>query len=186
MRLLVVLLCLCGMVSTAKADGLPDPSNCSVEPCDTYSGLVSSPFAGDPPAAIEFVVGVLNELGDPIPNAFVEVIFGQHARHFFCPDAVLSGRTDPNGRVTLALAVGGWTIAPDAVQIRADNVVIRSYSNSKSPDFTTDGHVGLADLVYFGAGFQAGASGCTDLNNDGVTGLTDFSLYGACHGRGCR
>jgi hypothetical protein len=185
-----VVLAVIGLVLSMGIAGatVPDPENCSVEPCDTIDGVVISPYTGTPPAAIVFTANIRNSNNDPIPNAFVELIFSTPGNHFFCGSAVLTGTTDANGNVSFAVAGGGCTLGTNAMKIRANNVEIRAYPSVKSPDYNGvagDGQVALVDFTVFGNAYVAGAPGCTNYFNDGSTGLTDFTCFGACWGANC-
>lgn len=173
----------CGIASAT----VPDPANCSVVPCDTYDGLITCPYEGTPPSAIEFTVNVRNADNDPIPNAFVEIWFGVPGNHCFCASVVLTGTTDGNGNVDFAIAAGGCTMAVGAAVVRANNVDIRTYGNSKSPDYTavSDCQVGLADLSVFGGAYGGPGPDCHDYDNDNAVGLADFMIFGQCYGLGC-
>ena len=167
---------------------VPDPNNCSVLPPDTFDGVITSPYTGTPPTAIEFNVNVRNANNDPIPNAFVELILGVPGNHCLCPAAVLTGTTDANGDVGFAIAAGGCTIGANAIKVRANNVDIRAYANLKSPDWDgtmADCTVGLTDFTFFGGAYVIGAPGCSDYYNDGATDLGDFTTFGACWARTC-
>ncbi len=167
---------------------VPDPANCSVTPCDTFNGVIISPFSGTAPSSIMFTANVRNNNNDPIPNAFVELIFGTPGNHFFCASAVLTGTTNANGDVSFAVAAGGCTMGANAITIRANNVPIRTYVNVKSPDYdgvAGNGAVVLADFTVFGNAYVTGAPGCTDYYNDGATGLGDFTAFGSCWARTC-
>jgi hypothetical protein len=165
---------------------VPDPDLCSVLPCDTFGspagaapGMVvyPEPIVGGTAA---FTVNVRNADNDPIPDAFVELIFGTPANHYMCPDLVLTGTTDLNGNVDFNLSMGGCTISPNAVKVRANGLDIRTYENVKSMDYAggSDGKVDLGDFIGFGADFSAGAPGCYDFFNDGTTGLEEFIAVG--------
>lgn len=185
-----VVLAVIGLVLSVGIAGatVPDPDFCSVEPCDTIDGVIVSPFSGAAPVAIQFTANIRNSNNDPIPNAFVELIFGTPGNHFFCTSAVLTGTTDANGDVTFGVAAGGCTMGANAIKVRANNVDIRTYTNVKSPDFdgvSGNGQVVLADFTVFGNAYVLGAPGCTDYYNDGATGLTDFTAFGACWAQVC-
>lgn len=185
-----VVLAVIGLVLSVGIAGatVPDPELCSVEPCDTIDGIIISPYSGAAPTVIEFTANVRNSNNDPIPNAFVELVFGTPGNHFFCTSAVLTGTTDANGDVSFAVAAGGCTMGANAVKIRANNVDIRTYENVKSPDFdgvAGNGQVVLADFTTFGNAYVTGAPGCTDYFNDGSTSLGDFSAFGLCWAQVC-
>jgi hypothetical protein len=155
-----------------------DPSQCSALPCDLFYGMIFTPYGEsvDPPLLSEVNVTVRNWNGQPVPNAYVEVVVGTPGNHLFCAHAVLSAITDDEGQATLNIAGGGCTEDNYAVRIIANGVPIRQYENLKSPDYADgpDGEVSLPDFVTFGNAMMAGAPGCTDYFNDGVTGLDDF------------
>jgi hypothetical protein len=185
-----VVLAVIGLVLSVGIAGatVPDPDNCSVEPCDTINGVVVSPYSGTAPASVVFTANIRNSNNDPIPNAFVELIFGTPGNHFFCGSAVLTGTTDANGDVTFAVAAGGCTMGANAMKIRANQVEVRNYPNVKSPDYNGvagDGMVVLADFTTFGNAYVTGAPGCTDYYNDGVTGLPEFTTFGGCWAKAC-
>jgi hypothetical protein len=184
----VVLAVVIGLVFAAGAANatIPDPDLCTVDPCDSFLGVVTypDPLAG---GSAEFTVNVRNGDNDPIPNAFVEVVFLVQANHVFCGDVVLDGNTDALGNVVFNISAGGCTDGVDAVQIIANGTPLRTYANAKSADWdsTTDGIVGLSDFIFFGGNYDPGIAGCTDLFNSGGTGLDDFIGFGEAWGRQC-
>lgn len=185
-----VVLAVIGLVLSIGIAGatVPAPENCSVEPLDTINGVIIAPYDGAVPSSIVFNCNIRNANNDPIPNAFVEVVFGTPGNHFLCAGAVLTGTTDANGDVSFAIAAGGCTVGANALTIRANNTPIRTTENVKSADFngtSGDGQVALADFTVFGNAYVAGAPGCTDYYNDGATGLSDFTAFGNVWGLNC-
>ncbi len=114
-----------------------------------------------------------------MPGQTVEILL---AGHYICPGAVLSGVTNPAGRVRLSLFGGGCTESmPLAAVIKVGGMVVRSYDNIKSPDYNGaagDGAVDLSDLVAFTSAFLGAPGDCHDYDNDEVTGLSDLVLFG--------
>lgn len=184
-----VVLAVVGLVLTCGIANatVPDPELCAVTPCDTFDGVVTCPYDGVAPSATDFTVNVRNADNDPIPNAFVEIIFGTPGNHYLCPAVVLSGTTDTDGNVDFNVAAGGCTEGGAAIKIRANNVDIRTWMYVKSPDYdgSANGAVELTDFTFFGAALVASAPGCTDYYNDGATGLPDFTTFGECWGKSC-
>jgi hypothetical protein len=180
---------LIGLVFTAGAANatIPDPDLCTVDPCDTFFGLVTYPDPL-PGGSAEFTVNVRNGDNDPIPNAFTEVVFMVAANHFFCPGVVLDGNTDDVGNITFNISAGGCTEGMDAVQIISNGTLIRTYTNAKSADWapTANGNVELPDFIFFGGNYDPTIAGCTDLFNSGGTGLDDFIGFGEAWGHVCQ
>ncbi|MBD3336563.1 MAG: hypothetical protein GF355_13705 [Candidatus Eisenbacteria bacterium] len=185
MRLVLAVFGLAVLVGTAGAT-IPDAGLCSVDPLDEIGGMLVCP---DPPAAFaEFTVNVRNGDNEPIPDAFVELVFGVPGNHTFCASAVLTGTTDAMGNVTFNVTAGGCTEAADAVRIVANSVEIRSYDFVKSPDFdgASDGEVVLSDFIVFGGAYSTGAGGCHDYDANGSTELPDFIVFGQGWGHACQ
>jgi len=189
-----VLVVMVGLISLGIANAtIPDEDLCTVLPCDTFSGMVTSPdhMGGvlNPPDATEFTVTAVNGQGGVIPDAYVEILFGTPGNHEFCPTAVLTGTTDAGGQLVMNIGAGGCTTGASAVRVRVNNVVIRTWQNVKSADYDgagPDGTVGLGDFVFFAGQYNSGAAGCTDFFNDGVTNLGDFVFFAACYAHACQ
>jgi hypothetical protein len=190
-----VVLAVIGLVFTVGIANatVPDPTLCSVEPCDSFGdppgsapGMVVYPCPV-PGGSAEFVCNIRNADNDPIPDAFVEINILVPANHCICPEAVLTGTTDALGNVTFNISAGGCTFGMDAVEIIANGMVIRTYQNLKSPDWdsTSDCDVDLADYIVFGTAFSTGAPGCHDYFNDGSCELGDFIVFGEAWGHVC-
>jgi len=182
---LAVVIGLVFLVGAANAT-IPDETLCTVDPCDSFGGVVTypNPVAG---GAAEFTCNIRNGDNNPIPNAYVQVEFMVPANHFFCPDVVLDGNTDAVGNITFNISAGGCTEGMDAVQIIANGYLIRTYQNAKSADWapTANGSVELGDLIYFGGNFNPPMPGCSDYFNDNTTGLDDFIAFGEMWGHFC-
>jgi len=143
-----------------------------------------------------FTVTVKDNACNPLPNILVEVIVkGQVTGQIrLCAGAILSGRTNANGDIMFNIPGGGCSKVVNALEIRANNVVIRSYDVVVSPDYNgsdnvgqagrSDLQVGLTDFVAFVAAYSGGPS-CHDYNNDGLTSLIDFTLFGLLYGVRC-
>ncbi len=157
---------------------VPDPANCTCDPCDAIGGMFTYPDP-IPGGLADVTLNVRNADNDPIPGAFVEILFGVPANHFFCSDLVLTGTTGPTGNITFSMSMGGCTEAAGAVVIRANGVPIRDYPNVKSADWdgTANGVVSGTDFTVFKNAFFAGVPGCTDYYNDGATGGVEFTAF---------
>lgn len=165
-------------VSNATAQ-IPDPAFCNVNPCDALNGVILCPDTPNPIPTTLVDVVVRNFAGNPIPGAFVEMTF-HHPAILLCQGAVLSGITNAAGQVQLRTAGGGCAAGvPNAAQIRANGVLIRSYSNVKSPDWDgvqADLVVDAADQAFFSNCF-VGYCPCADYNNSGAMELADLALF---------
>ena len=186
---IIALLCVAFLAPAggAHASDVPDPDECTVEPCDAYGGVLTCPHgpggAGPDPTAFTVTI---RRFGQPLPNTLVEVVLLNASGHTVCPGAVLTGSTDEHGQASFNLAIGGCSPdGPAALRILGNSVVIRHYDRILSPDQDADGRVGLADFVLFGAGFGGSGLPCADYNNDGLASLADFVTFAACFGREC-
>ncbi|MEZ4648984.1 MAG: hypothetical protein R3E97_09420 [Candidatus Eisenbacteria bacterium] len=180
---LLALLCLLSIIVTprALADGVPDPPNNRVSPCDELNGMVLAPNSPNPAPASEIQVLVVNNANDPIPNASVVVELWVGPIQL-CPNGVFTATTDAQGIAYLTLAGGGCRAGVAlAGVIKANGVAIRNYENVKSPDFDGAGSdlvVNLADLVQFSAEFLGDAPAvCHDYDNNGATNLGDLIIF---------
>ncbi len=182
------LLCLCGTLARAA---IPDPEDCSVEPCDTIDSVTLCPHRDDPGEYFAINVHLADHGHSPIPYARVEVILGYPNAHYVCPAAQFVYYADANGDARLTLPVGGCVLGEaGAFVIRVEGVDIRSYGDVRSPDFDGsqgDGQVTLADFMAFGAERRScsGEDCCFDFNNNGVMELADQVVFSAGWGRGC-
>ena len=171
--------------SPVLTTNIPDPSACTVTPCDQMVGVVVSPNVPNPIPATEVEVVVRNQTGSPIADA--AVVFQNLDNDLVCPSAVLSGTTDAAGRVRFTLAGGGCkSDVPLAAVIKANGVSIRNYRNVKSPDFDGAGgdlKVDISDLVAFSAEFVGtSAPDCHDYENSGTTNLADLIIFAPAFG----
>jgi len=145
--------------------------------------------AADPgPELSEFEVILRTDEGNPIPGVFVEVVFENHTDLFLCPDAVLTGVTDVNGRAVFNIAGGGCSLGQDVVWIIGNGVPFRVYNRVISPDLPPpgDGVVGIVDFIYFAQRYGQAGDGCTDYDGDGWTGLVEFIVFGAAWTHSCQ
>jgi hypothetical protein len=141
-----------------------------------------------------FSVNVRNAANAPINNAVVEVLVGGQADNYtgLCAyqDDGLVKNTNVSGDVTFNVQGGGcFKGQPDAAQIRANGVIIRTYTNVMSPDYAgSDNHgvpglyslsVNPQDLAAFVAAYQGGTgpASCHDYDNDGTTNPTDLAVF---------
>lgn len=185
---LLVLMCIFWF-NSAHASSIPDPEYCEVIPCDATSSMLMAPFGGgEEPAVTVFIVVVREGPELPVPNAYVEILFGHPGELLICDSDRLVGITDAQGRVRFNIPGGGCSISPNAVRICANHADIRVYDQVTSPDYdgAPDGAVALTDFTTFSAALVSGTGGCTDYFNDGTTGLDDFSAFGACWGKSCQ
>lgn len=174
---LIVALALCSFAAEgARADEPPLP-DVSVEPWDSLLGAFFAPTA-IPGNTVQLVVR--SAAGDPVANANVTVEVGPEVD--LCHDVVLTTTTDSEGVAHFTALGGGCKSHTSLVTIiRVNGVVVRNYSDVKSPDFdgtTSNLRVDLGDLLSFSDEFGGKASGgCHDYDNNGNTGLADFILF---------
>jgi hypothetical protein len=135
-------------------------------------------------------VTVLDSLDNPIPDAFVQLIFDPTCNGLcICESAVFEGYTNALGVAVLLMTLGGCCESPEAAVLYAVGVPIRMYDLVVSPDITSPSGGGdcvgdLADFSVFG-GAYGGGGGCTDFNGDNQTNVADFMVFGGCWGRSC-
>jgi hypothetical protein len=103
-----------------------------------------------------------------------------------CPRAVLTGRTDSDGRVTLVFAGGGCVNnITGACVLRVEGLIFRSFDTVRSPDWGGagggDGQVNVIDLVSFAVGYRQQQPGCTDYNGVNDTDLGDFVVFASAY-----
>jgi hypothetical protein len=152
-----------------------------VTPADALNGLVLAPnLPSYIPASIN-VVTVKNNANAPISGASVVLTLG--ASNVLCGSTILTGTTNGSGQTTISLGGGGCAhnIALSAI-VKANGVTIRSYSNSKSPDYDGAGgnlSVTLADFVKFSREFlDTDPAECHDYDNNGNCGIEDLITFG--------
>lgn len=168
-------LALCSSMALAT---VPYPPNCSVD-ADALSGVVLCP---DVPSVIpQSIVNmtIRNQANNPIANAAVNIQFAAGPM-CFCTSMNYNTTTDASGKASLTLRGGGCMRGvTDAAVIRANGVVVRTYSNAKSPDW--DGAAGnctvnLADAVRF---VGPPTDLCFDFASDGSKDLGDVVVFTA-------
>ncbi len=185
----IAILILCSVTVAWNTSAIePDPAQCTVLPCDEM-GVLGVPCMphGNPLAGVTIFVATPE--GIPIPDAFVEILFNHDVCQTggvpilcICLEAVHSGYTDENGLIELGFCFGGCCLEPEACTIEANGIPIRSYDEVKSPDWNAergDCGMGLPDFAIFGEGWRTNATGCTDYDYDGETGILDFSMFGS-------
>lgn len=191
----ILFLALFALGAAAWADDVPPIVYCQVEPWDSMelprAVFVPNHRAGgyDPSAHATIHVTITDDMHQPLPGLFVEVILGNCWDIIcFCDDVALTGYTDSAGQVELNLGGGGCCQGPRALIMRANGVTVREMNMIVSPDW--NGQVGdcvvsLGDFVVFGQSYHAGTGGCFDLDGDGATGSTDFVIFGSSWTRDC-
>jgi hypothetical protein len=200
MKRLLISVCALALIAGAAYADVPDPSNCSCD-LDQTDRLLMIPGGPVPPPAgpwarnsnAGFSVNVRNAANAPINNAVVEVIpGGLDVYTGLCDyqDDGLVKNTSVSGDVSFNVQGGGcYKGQPDACVIRANGVIIRTYTNVMSPDYLGYDNVGVAglysltvdpsDLASFIAAYQGGTgpASCHDYGNDGETDPTDLAVF---------
>jgi len=185
------LLILLAIISIAPAFADEPPEPCSITSLDAVQRLLLIPADSPPNPLGSFTVTVLSD-GNciPIPHAAVEVLIGGllDSKTHLCPSAVTLGYTDDRGEVVFNIPGGGCYKARSAVVIRANGVEIREFHAVVSPDYAAwdnqglpgkwNLRVGLPDFVAFATAFGRGVPSCHDYDNNGVTNVGDFALFG--------
>lgn len=177
-RILVAVVLLLGLPAFVSGDvNIPDPSQCSVTPCDDLGGIVLSP---DDPAdvpACHVTIVVLNALGEPVPDAVIAVQAFDETP--FCHAAPYVVIADAEGVAHIVLD-GGGCFQGQWARVKANGITIRNYDSVKSPDWDgagADRRVDLADLIAFSDEFLGVAGGCHDYDNSGATNLGDLITF---------
>ena len=174
-RSLVVLLILFSFVTIARAQA-PDPYHCSAEPWDTRGNAIVVPGSVSYNEHDKLTVIVRDEFNNPIQDADVSIVFLDCTDLCIDTPSGLSGTTDVNGIVILIPSVGGCEIC--TINIMADGVLIKSYSQVISPDWDgswADGIVDSDDYDYFATIYNT-TEPCGDYDGDGNTSLPDMSI----------
>jgi hypothetical protein len=180
----LVALALCSGMALAT---VPDPTQCTVLPCDNLGppgigGVVVCP--GTPaciPAAL-VTVTVRNAAGNVIPNATIQVTMGSPLINGCAtPDALpWDGVCDGNGVWSKCFNAGGCFDGPNACSIIANTVPIRNYTHVHSPDWN-GGSANLLvqadDFASFLASYNPQTPGCHNYDNDTDTDLGDFVIF---------
>jgi hypothetical protein len=177
-------------IASGPSHAQPDPltSACSL---DARGRLLLIPDGlGDVPAA-SFTVTVLDGLAMPIIGSVVTVEIGgvMDGMTRICSDQMLTVVTGPGGVAAFNIGGGGCYKAAGAVEILADGVLLRSYDQVMSPDYTATDNAGIpgqasltvtpGDFASFVAAFQGGIgpASCHDYNNDGRVSVPDFAVF---------
>ncbi len=169
------------VVSVAAAD-VPDPEHCIVSPWDTMGQVLVSP--GQHPLD-QVTVTVRNAVGNAVPGATVQIILCQSDRICYDPFEPGLGPTNANGAGVAQLnpQVGGCDEC--SIQVRANGVLIRTYTRIVSPDWdgsAADGIVDEADEAYFSHACDYGYDPCADLNHNGLCDGADLSMFASAYG----
>jgi hypothetical protein len=198
MKRLLISVCALALIAGAAFADVPDPSNCTCG-LDQVGRLLIIPGGGTPWAPnsnATFSVNVRNAANAPINNAVVEVLIGGQGTGEIgiCDNQQLTKNTDVAGNVTFNVAGGGcYKNMPDACVIRGNGVIIRTYVDVMSPDYTSNDNVGIpyrwsltvapTDLASFVSAYAGGTgpASCHDYDNGGTTGPTDLAVFVASY-----
>jgi len=182
----LVALVLCSGLAMAT---VPDPTNCTVYPCDNLGpvnvgGVVVCPGTPTAIGASNVTMTIKNAAGNVIPNATIQVTFGSTLINPCAPGLPWTGTTDALGVWHKNFNGGGCFNGANGCVITANGQQIRAFSNVKSPDW--DGGSGnllvqLNDFTNFVSFFNTGATGCHDYDNNGTTNLGDFVIFGGAY-----
>jgi hypothetical protein len=170
MKRVLILLAMFALLGANAWASVPDPDYCNVHKLDIWVRAFG---------------------GDPIDNAYVEVIINGLCEGLcICDCAVFTDYSDVTGHAEIWVKMGGCCNTASAVIIEADGVDIRAADWFVSPDY--DGAVGncqvvLPDFIHFSNFYgQVGGVGCADYDGDGNCLLVgDFIIFGAAWGRVC-
>lgn len=199
MRGFVIAVLTLGLIASAAPGDVPDPSNCTCD-LDELGRALLIPGGPVPPpngpwqpnGHADFCVNVRNAANAPINNAIVVILIaGLETGHTcLCDLAETVKHTDMYGNVCFNIPGGGCLKHQyDAFLIRANGVVIRTYDNVMSPDYTgrdDDGIPGRCDLMVTPEDLAAfilaymggtGPASCHDYDNDGITGPIDLGVF---------
>ncbi len=185
-------LALCSSVAMAS---VPDPSNCTVTP-DLNNGVVVCPDGNFPtplPASV-MTVTVRNSANNPIEGATVEVDL--HSSIALCTSFVNNAITNASGVAQITLAAAGCVHnVQNAVIVRANGIIIRTFTYVKSPangSASDNLPLPLIDgsaFVPFAASFNGVEPNfvCMDFDNDGSCDGGDLVIMALAFNRayGC-
>jgi hypothetical protein len=200
MKQLLISVCALVLIAGAAYADVPDPTNCTCDLDDVGTGrLLIIPGGGNPWApngAATFNVNVRNAADAPINNAVVEILVGGQAGNYvgICANQQLVKNTNVSGDVQFNIAGGGcYKGFPDACVIRANGVIIRTYTTVESPDYTNFDNVGVpgrwsltvdpTDLASFITAYAGGTgpASCHDYDMNATTGPTDLAVFVASY-----
>lgn len=168
-------LALCSTMAWAT---VPYPPNCVVLPCDNYHGVESCPDVPSPVGPSVVTLTIRNQANNPIANAAVNFALAAGPL-CICNSMVFNTTTNSQGIAIMTMRYGGCIRnTANAAVFTANGVVVRTFSNTKSPDW--DGVAGncivnLADLIAFSPHTDL----CFDFNNDGLINLADIIDFSA-------
>jgi hypothetical protein len=159
----------------------PDPRFSIVDPI-----VVGSPLGvaiGGTPAG--FDVSMRDVSNAPRPGVVVTLHFPDPSFRLYatqqagttldCLQRTISRVTDAQGKVNFVARFGGWNDA-NAVEV-VDAGVILALVKGRSPDYDSDGKVGLSDLAVFTADLLGNPSAQkSDFDLNGSTGLNDYAI----------
>lgn len=167
-------------------DGEPqvviDPGASIVEPWDSMGQALVSPGTA---SGVDLVsVMVMDDQGWPVEGSTVSLVFLVDCDDLCLDPAqpVTEAVTDPAGMADLDPAAGGCDFC--TVEVWADDVLLRSFSNVVSPDWDgdwADGQVDAADRDWL-LSVMGSSGGCGDLDGDGLVGQTDLDLLDLAFG----
>jgi len=169
------------MIGTGASADLPEPVYSTVLPQDDmqFPRVVGVPSGEEESPHATMYITVRDFYGNPVPNAFVELIFNTLCRDPLCTcnEPFANGYADENGYIELNIKAGGCCEAQDAVTIIANGINLRYYDWVVSPDHNGeegDCAVDLADFATFANAMMSGMAGCADMTGDGAVNLADF------------
>ena len=192
-KLLLTIAVLIGAAWGVAGAGVPDPDLCTVPK------VLTAP--AHPTAALDYVVTVVGVDG-PIDSALVQLVFSAEAAGLVCwctgqTQPIMEKYTDISGKAAFKIYGGGClnpalTVSPP-VQVFANGLLLKSTgvgsvdpvdNGGRLP--TTVGYLpggscssALSDATYITPAIKSGSltSYCTDLDDNGATGLTDAVLF---------
>jgi hypothetical protein len=179
----------CSCLVSPAFGSIPDPFYCSVTGSVSATGVLIAP---GPMTGTSLTISVRNSSNMPIPSASVIVLFDPAIR--VCADAQHTGLTDYSGRCVIQVRGGGCARnTVDACVVTANGMLIKSFSNVKSPDNAAhtqslaDGVVSVGDLTYFADQFLGvAAAACHDYDNDDDCDIVDLTYFGGPFRAGLR
>ncbi len=158
--------------------------------------LIPDNDGSDPSIFGAFTVTIKNNQCIPIEHAAVEILIGGGEKTRLCGDAVNVQYTDAAGVAVFNIPGGGCFKGRDAMVIRANGVIVRSFESVVSPDYAGWDNAGIpnrwslsvtvADFAAFAQAFRNGGSSCHDYDNNGTTGAADVSVFGQIWSGGSR
>jgi hypothetical protein len=191
--------CLLIFCVTVSGADIPDCGWCEFSDCSLDEtgcvylcpdGPADQGYDDCPEATI--TMDIVNDASEPLAGAVVEIMLGgQASGHIqLCPDQTLMAMTDNMGHVAFNIAGGGcYKGVPEAVVVRVNGMVFRTYDSIMSADYAYadnegipgggDLHVDPVDLAAFAEAYQGGAGprSCHDYNNSWTTDPTDLAVF---------